>query len=153
MKIPADAKIVRDERLTFLSILSLLAIEDGFADRLKADVKSALKAKGAEYGQSDFALGRLQGGGDKKAIDPKKFWAHVKSGKIKLADALKCISVKKKESLAFLSENEVDDISKKTGIAAPSLFAEFKDGISIDLVGVEAAILLEIRRQLSRQAA
>jgi hypothetical protein len=151
MKIKPGAKVIADQRLTIIKVISELA-----ADNLKShksDVKSRMESKGATFAESDLVSARVQGGGKKTAIDPKNFFALVKAGKIKQSEFEACISVRKEPAAKLLSERELDAISVNAGDADVSLITEFKDGISINLPRIEAAILHEIRSQLSKAAA
>ena len=143
IRIPPDALIVRDRRLTFLKALSTLSADGGFADVTKKAVKASMLAKGAKFAESDFVLARLQGGGGRTWIDPRKLHNLLANKTITLAEFLSAISVKVTALKPFLSDNEIDAISRTVGTepVEPSLFPEWKTGVEIDPEKLQAAIL------------
>jgi hypothetical protein len=130
IKIPPDAKIVQDQRLTVIRAVATLN------DRLCkgkggliAKVKSAMEAKNVEYAESDFVVAELRGDGeDAGKIDVDKAFKLCGENGIKLKDFLACCTVRKGDLKKLVSENEVEKITTY-GTAEKKLVTEFRSAI------------------------
>jgi hypothetical protein len=154
MKIPPDAPIIRDRRLTLIRILSHLTAEKtGRLDVLKCQVKKSMAEKGAKFAESELVYARLQSAGDgggKQFVDPKLLHELVKTKRITIEQFLGVLCVRTSLMPQILSGEEIAAISKpaessdKSGDGQGglgSLFTEFKPDVHVDFDAIEAAIL------------
>lgn len=138
IKVPTDAKIVRDRRLDFVRIVKLLYAR---AAKSAEAVKESLEAKEAEFAQGDLAMARLQPGGVTSAIDPKKFFSLAKEKKLTAAQQQSCCSINKEPLKEFFNEREIESISKTTGTRESSLTVETRPDVTIDIEGIETELV------------
>lgn len=134
IQIPADAKIVRDSRITLIRLIShlndrLVEGEDG----LKARVKKTLADKGADYAESDLVVAALRAGTAKGTIDARKLYDLVKARKLTLDQFLGCVSVSKKPLEKLLGGAAIESLTTRGPAAEPSLCTEFKAGVELDV--------------------
>ena len=150
MKIPPDATVVRNSKLTLIKILSQLTAKDGRLDTLKNEVKTAMAEKKARFAQSDLVDARLQATsfGAKKFVDPKRLWALVAKKRITIEQFLSVLCVRTSLMPEILSGIEIDAISKAAdgadAQASDALYTAWKEGVTVDLDRIEAAILATV---------
>jgi hypothetical protein len=134
INIPADAKIVRDSRITLIRIIATLhkrLIED--EEGLPAKVKATMADKKADFAESDLVVAALRAGGSKGTIDPRKLYKLVVAKQLTLDQFLSCVSVVKKPLEEFLSGAAIEKITTPGKSPAPSLYTEFKEGVELDV--------------------
>lgn len=132
MRIPKDAKIIRDGRLTLIRAVctlydQLVDADDG----LKDQVKAVMTAKEVKYAQSDLVVARLQGGGDKSYVCPRMLFELMNQGTITIDQFVACIRVSAKPLEQFLSGEQIEAISKSAA-GSKSLVTEFKPDVKLD---------------------
>jgi hypothetical protein len=157
MKIPSDAKVITDNRLSLIRIVAILADRlVGKKGGLKDQVKATMQDKKATYAQSELAIAQLVPGNDQGPIDANKAFALTKipkdKGGITLKEFLDCCTVGKEAFGVFVSAEKMAKMCKKIPDPTPSLRVEFKEGIDIDpeKVGellVEAVAAMAEQRQ------
>jgi hypothetical protein len=138
MNIPDGVTPMREPRLDVICAVSVLTSrinpkKTGWKDQIKA----AAKTEGAEYLQSDYALGHLVAGKDKGEPSMVELRKLVDAGRITLEELLGCCSASKDALKKILSENEVDALCS-TSEGSKSLVVEFKPGVNVaprDLAG------------------
>jgi hypothetical protein len=135
MRIPPDAKVIRDSRITLIRVISTLydRLVNG-DDGLKDKVKATMREKDASFAESDLVIAALRAGSGKSTIDVYKLYRMVDAGELKLSQFLDCITVSKERLKEFLPGAIIDKLTiKGAAPAEPALFTEFKDGMEIDL--------------------
>ena len=150
MKIPPDATVIKNQSLTPIQIIR--ALYGPVVKGLGSDVKKVMAAKNAQYAESDGVTARIQGGGTRKKIDPKKFYVlamNKRFKKLTLTEFFASISVNTEAAGQFLSEDEIKSISVDAGDVEPSLITEFKDGVALDIPRMQAAMVREFQEQLA----
>lgn len=150
MKIPADAKIVTDNRLTIIRILSLLTAKNGYLDKVKNAVKASMKLRDATFAQSDLALARLQKSEPRSFADPRLLYELVKNNRITHEQFMDVLCVRSSLLPEILSGAEIHEISKPGGAeagedAGAALYTEFKPDVRVDVAAIEDAILKALK--------
>jgi hypothetical protein len=142
MRIPSDAKIIRDNRITLIRVISTLydRLVNG-DDGLKTRVKQTMQDKGASFAESDLVVAALRAGAAKTSIDPRRLWSLVEAGQLQLSHFLDCISVVKTPLAKYLSGQTIDQITSKPSTEPePMLFTEFKPGVELDVEQLSTAL-------------
>jgi hypothetical protein len=145
IKIPSEARVLGESRLSFIAVCRALA------DRAKSridDVKSRLQKEETAFARSDLAVAALRGGGSIAVIDPVALHKLVLAKKITIKEFLGCVTVRKEPLKEFLSEREIDSISKSDGEREPSLIVELKPGVTLDEDELDRTIGVLVDRQL-----
>jgi hypothetical protein len=81
MRIPPDAKVIRDSRITLIRVISTLydRLVNG-DDGLKDKVKATMREKDASFAESDLVIAALRAGSGKSTIDVYKLYRMVDAG-------------------------------------------------------------------------
>jgi hypothetical protein len=162
IKVPTDAKVVSDQRLTLIRIISQLTRKLGRLDELKNGVKRAMNDKSARFAESDLVIAELRGGGaggaaEKRYVDQHKLHALVKRKRIKMSQFLDVICVRTSLLEKILSGDEIEKLYRPADEAEQlealgSLYTEFKPGAEPDFNAIEDA-MLDAAMGLSKKAA
>ena len=135
MRIPADAKVVRDSRINFIRAIKTLndRLVDG-DNGMTAKVKASLQDKDAGFAESDYVVAALRAGAAKSAVNPRKLYKLVESGALKLNEFLDCITVRKEPLKEFLSGVAIEKLEDAPAApATPQLITEWKEGVQLDV--------------------
>lgn len=131
---PSDAKIITDNRITIIRVVStlydLIVKRDSGAS---AKVKATMLDKDAPFVESTICIGALRPGNTKGPIDTQRAYDElVKTKKITLEQFLGCCTVGKEALKEHVGEKQVTSLS--TTIVDPSftLTTEFKPGVELD---------------------
>lgn len=145
IKIPNDATVVNDKRLTLVRVLSTLTAEDGRLDQLKDGIKGTLKQKKAAFAQSDLVVAQLRSNPPKAFVVPRMLYALVKSKRITMEQFLDVLCIRSSLLPPILSGEEIKAISEvpvaQGSGTGGALFTEFKPEVRVDFDKIEAAIL------------
>lgn len=154
MRIPADAHVVTDSRITLIRVISTLhdRLVEG-TDGLKAKVKATLTAKGAQFAESDLVVAALRAGAAKRRIDPKALYALVKAKKLTIEQFLSCITVSREPLEQYLSGDQIEQISIPGKTPEPSLFTEFREGVQLDIDELAESLAGAVARVVPIKAA
>jgi len=156
MKIPAGAKVVRDQRLTLIHVVKSLS-----GQRLKDQVKSvkqSLADKKTPYAESDLCLGRRQGGGPVTTPDIRKVFALVGKphdghrvalgkkakcarGALTLRQFLSIATVSKDALKKYLNDEQIEAVCGPPRPGEPALVTELRSGVTLDLEAIENALV------------
>jgi len=155
IRIPADAKIVRDHRLTLIRAIKILSTDR--LQQLIKSVKDSLRERKAAYAESDLCLARLQGGGPVRYVDPRKVFKIVTKGRGKakarasrslapspfltLKQFLNCCSISMEKLQQFIPADQIDALCYPPKPGEPALYVETRPGVEIHIDRLEAAIL------------
>lgn len=147
MRIPADAKTVRDSRVTLVRVITTLYERlVGGDDGLKAGVKATMLEKGASFAESDLVVAALRAGSAKGSIDPRKLHELVVAGTLTLAQFLDCVAVRKEPLKAFLAGGVIDTLTANGPAPEPSLVTEFKEGVELDVEAIAETLVAALAR-------
>ncbi len=153
IKIPEDAKIVKDSRLTAIAAIAVLV--KFHIQKLKEDVKAAMKRRGVKFAESDFAVAHLRDGGNATYVDPAKlFKLTLAAGKRKLTvnEFFQCVRASRERVEEFLSPEEIDAVSVQAGEVDPRLYVELKLNAQVDFDAIEQAVAKAVTVELSKAA-
>jgi hypothetical protein len=131
IKFSADDKVLKDPRVTFLRTISTLNDQLREPGGMFDQVKAAMAKAKARFVESPHAVGQLRDGYARSEIDAHKAFKACTANGISAAKFLACCTVKKKELLKLLGENDIEKISTVGEVCDPMLFTEFKPGITI----------------------
>jgi hypothetical protein len=138
IQIKEGAKIVRETRLTAIRVLGTL--HSRYVEKTADQVKAILRAKGADYAESDLVIGALRPGAKLGAACPTKLYKLVQKGDLTMKQFLSVVSVKKDPLKKILGDDAVDKISEEIADPTPSLITEFKEGVQFDPKNIEQLI-------------
>ncbi len=142
IKVPADAKVVRDQRLSLIRVVKILAGRiKPTIDKVKAD----LKLKKAKFAESDLAIAVLRGADDVEVepepiefVDPKKLWALAGKGALTANDFFSVTHVNESKLSKLLLPQQIEAIKSsftptrgEDDDAAGALFVETKPTLAI----------------------
>ncbi|HSZ58630.1 MAG TPA: hypothetical protein VK797_23380 [Tepidisphaeraceae bacterium] len=129
---------IRDVRTDDLGFVNELWTH--FDQTIKPLVKGNLTHKGARRGAGEFFDCILAGGGAREEVDPAKFLKLYEGKKISREEFLSALKVALKPLGKFLSQKQIDAISRSAGIVQPSLTVNRIKGVEFTLVDAVKAI-------------
>lgn len=132
MKIPDDAKVAHDERLTVIRAAKVLHDRACGEGGLITKVKATMEAKGVMYAESELVNARLQPMTRRGPIDPRQLYKLVQGGKLKLEQFLDVVTVRKEPLAKHLPGETIDALCGPVEVASPSLITEYKSGTTLE---------------------
>jgi hypothetical protein len=153
IKIPEDAKVLKDSRLTAIAAIALVV--KFHVQKLKEDVKAAMKRRGVKFAESDFAVAHLRDGGNATCIDTAKlFKLTTVPGKRKLTvnEFFQCVRASRERVEEFLSPEEIEAVSVQARESDSRLYTELMPNAAVNFDAIEQAVIKAVTLQLSKAA-
>lgn len=133
--IKADARDVRVDRIGYAEDLI-----DYWAAPMKAALKQRMSAEKFSVVESDRYFGKLSRP-TSSTIDAAQFFKLYRDGDITEADFLSCLRISKEAAGEFLSDREIEAMSKQGAAAEPRLTISRRKGIDLPLATIIQGIV------------
>jgi hypothetical protein len=154
IRIPPEARVVRDARITTIRVISTLYDRVVKGDGgLSARVKATLREKDAAYAESELVFAALRPGSTKGPIDAEKLYELVKDRKLTLKQFLACVSVRKEPLKEYLAGGVIDELCGRVDDPEPSLVTEFKEGVELDVDAIAMMLADAVAKAVPIKAA